>query len=544
MPKTKIFLNGSSYSATNYGGINIEGKDDLAKIIFTDKEKNKTNAEFQIYDLFRLKFSPTYRRASQDEKYETYIHDWYTRRTGRSIIKYAGSDQQAFIFTTDGKVDRDLSRLYQSPEFNSVDYFKEIRFCDFLENHQMTMTRLRAIPGMDESRIQLLMNHLEGFEKLLRYNLTFEQIGSFNIKRLQQMISEPKAIEELISKGITIEQLSQVDPAKLNHYFENAYFHLDKALTIVTIQQILGINHIPLDISKIKLPKDDGWKSLGGSGYGSFGAYSFEDKNNHITVTYKKNNSHYQLAHGKAQEKSVKIFEDSVKNATPEVIVRAWYKVAESKNENGQTISILYSPALKYAVHSTIDASFPVEDFMKDIYSLAFVEVPYFHEKDFAKKVKIPLDVFKKMEGMTQGKLELLEKYSSQMQSLLWKGADIPDFALVDEKRLAYILQSGNYGHALEFVDIKELFGLRENMKPEVVAEEKVAEEKVAVENKPDKLLSLSPDQIFFSPAPKVVPKPEPLLQEEKGEIKINNSSYLRKDDNLSRSSESKCVMM
>ena len=74
-----------------------------------------------------------------------------------------------------------------------------------------------------------------------------------------------------------------------------------------------------------------------------------------------------------------------------------------------------------------------------------------------------PLSEYKKLPGMTQGKLELLCEGFPFMTEIMGKGIEIKDFARVDEQRLKHVITHyAQAEKALEFVDISELLGIHD----------------------------------------------------------------------------------
>src|SRR5439155_12477791 len=128
MPRTNVF-SGSSYDGDHNGGVGVEGKKDKARITFTDRNRNKSTASFQVYTKAKLITSRAYRRAEGFQS-ENLVNQWITRRDHNVIIKYAGLSEQAFVFEMDNKSEENadlyFDLLIKSGQLNYIDYFKEL----------------------------------------------------------------------------------------------------------------------------------------------------------------------------------------------------------------------------------------------------------------------------------------------------------------------------------------------------------------------------------------------------------------------------------
>ena len=429
MPETHIF-SGSQYSATPFGGVGVEGKGDTAEITFTDKKRNETKATLQVFKLNKLNKTSDFLNAQEVEENEKYVHTWFIRKSKNQIIKYSGNDQLAFVLTTDANLDDRFSKLCVYEYFH-IDYFEELRFAVYLDRKfKLTCDDLREIPGMNDARIKLLQDH--------RHDL-----------------------DRFISKGLTLQQIGQVKLDVLKKHLDSAY-KLDEALHFVSLQQILGIDHTPLDLNSVEPFESSGERYIGGFGGGSLGDYSYDHSDNEMTYTHKKSKATYHINYGYLNNDLVKSFTQQANKVKPEQFIHAWHTMNMVTSDH-IPMTLRFSPDTKQIVKETSDQNFPMDDFKKS-YTFLLYSIPYYKEiqfKEFAEKQGYSIEQLQSLNGMTKAKLELMLDFYHDVTDLVEKGVKLADFAKVDVARLKHVLTNFSKARsALEFVDARELLGL------------------------------------------------------------------------------------
>jgi len=431
MPYTKIF-SGMSGSSTSFGYIEISGKGDTGIITFKDHERNETKAKIQAYTLSELKKTKDFKNAQEDSGVESLLHEWKTKRVGSKIVKYSGNDELAFVFSSDGDVNSDFEKLASSGEAFLVDYFKELHAVKSLKDETgLTLDQLRLIPGMDEKRVTLLINNISGMIKLLAH-------------------------------GVTIEQLGKADFAQLTKHLHAAW-KIKEALKFVTIQQILGINHVPPAMIDLPKKSNDGYIYCGGSGGGTWGDFSYTHNDKSIDVTYDKNKATLQVMFGTLKDEYVPS-EAGLSKMNPDVMLHRWYTLENEVNDKKEMVTTRYCPELKMIHRETTSPEFPEKEFKNGHYFSMLLTSPFYDEVafgNFLNKKGTSIATLKSIPGMTTDKLALMFKDKYTIEDMLSKGMTFTDFANVDEKRFKYVLTNFSEAKsALEFVEPRELFGL------------------------------------------------------------------------------------
>lgn len=523
MPNTSVFSGHSSQWNQDKGGIEVTGKKDKAKIIFTDTDHQQSVAHIQVYTKAKLIFSRIYQKTEEYKMPEDLVSQWFTRRNHNTIIKYAGNSQLAFVFEIDKKIDTDIDRylelLTESGEVNHIDYFKEVQFCRLLAKYYdgMTIQDLKIVPGMSAERIAFLMNHSMKFSNLGKIRMSIETIGSLSTPLLELLIKDfentihlhnsgfklsmldkmdgktiawikanSKNIHFLLNNEITPEQVLSIDRKKLDHFFKYANFYAENALKYITLNQALGIDHIPRPVVKIPDTRENQWVYLGSTGGGSSGAYSYHHDGKSIKVRYKKSIK-FELTHGQIKDNISVTFN---KESDRIQLVNQWYSL-----NNGTTF---YSPDTRQIMVETFDPDFPVENFKSTYGRWMLRDAPFFQELDFVTDLKekgCPIDELHSLQGMTQEKIAFIFTNRHSFFSLISAGVSFSEIAETDEQRLYMILEHYNEARtALKFVSARELLGLNHNSPSELPLVEE--------EKKEDALsLSVARNQILYRPA-------------------------------------------
>ncbi|HGC5753446.1 TPA: hypothetical protein ACIZBK_003142 [Legionella pneumophila] len=291
-----------------------------------------------------------------------------------------------------------------------------------------------------------------------------------NNERIQLLVNNIHGLTKLLQRGVTLSQIGLIDLNILKNHLSSSW-KLDDALLFVTIQQILGLNHVPPAVSSIVMPKDEmgTYIYIGSWGGGSFGPFSYEHSDNEIKITHanktKSVKSTLKVTFGEVKKEYLSNLNKEIVNLLPEKLVHNWYLIAKESNTSNDNVTSLYCPELKCLIQETSQSQFPEKEFRESGYS-TLLSVPYYKEKDFIDfliKKGSSLDELRNLNGFTEIKINALCKNKYELSDLLEKGIKFTDLAKIDEDRLVHVLSNFNKAKAaLEFVDVFELLGLRD----------------------------------------------------------------------------------
>lgn len=463
-PDTDIF-HGHSSSRDMNGGIEIIGNGNTANIVFTNKNRHKTEAKIEVYQLHSLKKSHHFKSSREEVGEENLVNIWKTRRSNNAIIKYAGKKQLAFVFSTDSLLDETFQNLLSHRKFYRIDYLNEIEFCHLLQNKTgLSIDELRKIPGINEERVQLLLEGSGALVALLNHKITIMQLAALNDDLFQLLLKSDSVIKKILNLGLTIDQLQYVNLAKLSHCM-NSSWELEDALKFVTIEQILGINHNPkrIEASTSSQRGSDSMVYMGGFGGGSGGGYVHEYDDNSMTIVHEKSSAKFSIKFGPLKDETRPAFDKAVEELEPIELIHRWYAFPRRTDDHHHK-NIFYCPKLQLIHLEIFDLSFPEMEFRNNYNTYLLLSTAYYKERDFIKFLNEhgeSVSELRQLPGMSLKKLELLCDHKHGIDFLLKAGIDISDLAKVDLDRITYILKNSTKAErALKFVDVRELLGM------------------------------------------------------------------------------------
>jgi hypothetical protein len=463
MPNLDIsFFHGTRTTTTSSGRIHMEGKGDSAALTFTDKSNHSITARLENFEVKNLKKNPLYKSSTPETQTEILLHEWHTRKSKNTIIKYAGKNQVAFVFTvtTDGALAKCFAHLQES-ELHTIEYLKELNFSKFIAaKFKINFEIFKSVPGISKQILKLFLAEAGAFRILLDHGVLLSQL--VDEERFNLLANNLAELEKLLTL-ISIEKLHMVSNDRLQKYFSQTSHHQD-VLEFLTIQQILGLDHVPLTIgggTPTALP----YATPTGNSSGPIGKnFSYEQDKNVVTVSHKdveiNAETKLKITFGSLKEEASKELEEVSKNTPTQDLIHTW-RLCRTGSE-----IIKYCPQLKYTVVEEPDLKFPFQAFKEYQFSLLKSFALYHMEerfRDFLLKNNCPLERFKKLKGMTLKKMECLCLFFSSFEEVLKAGFKIEDIARVDEARLLHVIKglAGERAqHALEFVNVYELLAL------------------------------------------------------------------------------------
>jgi|GEM_PF-5483373 len=205
------------FGSGTMGEFSYESDNNNIKIVHTDRNTSiKTN--------FNLEFgNPTedsiakLKSSIKNKKKLELVHNWYlilkaTNETkGELTISYC-PELNYLVKETSGELfpEEGLKKDYL-PLLVGARFYEEIRFDDFLIEKGCPIDQFRKLPGMSQSKLELLCNHYSTMTKI-------------------------------VDKGINIEKFALIDEARLSHIIIN-YHQAEKALEFVDIFELLDLNN-------------------------------------------------------------------------------------------------------------------------------------------------------------------------------------------------------------------------------------------------------------------------------------------------------------
>lgn len=464
IPDINLFY-GSFTQSDSYGSVSVTGRGDAADIVFYDRHNEQsTRGSIKLYALNKMKKNVFFYHCMEG-KDETLLHTWGTKHVDKAIVKYSEQCPIAFVFSCDGDVENYFNKLFSVSEFLLLDYFKEVQFCEQLQKIAgITLAELRNTEGFTDERIRLLCEHNSNLKELLKCGVTIKQLAVLNDSIFNLLITNNEAIKKIFKMGLSLEQLEAVSLTKLMNCLDNSR-ELQEALKLVTIKQILGIDHVPkqLNVSVSKQNKLSTTSSSVFSG-GSSGNYSYKHDDSKLIITDMRNQSTFQVTFGMFQEGQLSIFNQAIlESATSIDLVHKWYIVTSEMRNNGKKHNIFYCPEIKSMHQELIDVAFSEEEF-RNCAQYMLLRTVYYKEEKFTNSLNslgYSIAELKNLPGMSLDKLELFYQNSYALECFLKIGIDFSDLAKVSCNRLHYLFNNRDaVDCALKFVDKKELLGL------------------------------------------------------------------------------------
>lgn len=442
MPEINVFHWSYSFvllSNSNAHGISFIAKGDRAEINYLEQNGTLVKDKIRAYNLDKLSKTKLFRGATEIGT-ETLVNTWHSMRSkeGR-LIKYATNNNLAFVISSSNN---DAEKRFFKLDFKNIDYFKEHLFVAFLNSRNTSVAELRTVPGMDENRINLLVNNLGSFETLLELGFDFKQIAQI----------KPSVIESKSSR------------------------QLSKALNYLTIEQIMGLNHFPKPARHVTLSYSPSY--CGRNGW----VKTFNGE----TITHKHSDTRLDVAYSKKlfqlttrfstltaqfefpSDERKRELDSQISNLQPEKLAFDWYHIQENTT-SGKIERVLYCPAINRVMVENKHINFPEKN--KSVASTSMASSLYYREKifqEFLLKNGSSFDKLRAMQGMTNYKIHAMCTNQYAVSELLKKGIQLEDFANIRERRLAYVLTGLSKGFdvdcALKYVDARELLGLNQNL--------------------------------------------------------------------------------
>lgn len=472
---TQIFF-GSSKNTNNDGGIKVRGDGDKAIVTFYDKDRNETAATLKVLLLKKLKKTKEYLNLNSSTE-EVLINNWQTKKDDHRIIVYSSDKQLAFIFTCEGNAGEMFPKLLLSSDFNQLDYFKELHLCHYLSNTEgiHRVEDLMKLKGMNDERLQLLLEHHHDLNDLGKHNITLPELTKLNDNLFKLLLTNYSARITIFNLGLSLNQLEKAEFTKLIQVIKLTGLEINDILKFLTMEQILGIDHTPkkLDVNNFNIITNQKLQAVPfGEGTRDGFKYHYEPKL--LTVQDEKSLASFRIDFGTVTDKKEAYdLKLSCFNAEPLQLLHRWYILKTNSDTGSTRIRLLYCPKLSLIHRETIDSEFPEKDFDKNSINFMLMWTPLYKEKafiDHLNKMGYNLSELKKIPGMTIEKLELILQERHNVEFLLGDQVQLQELAQVDINHLAYLLNNSNAAKkALNFVNPRELLGL-----PTPLIEEKI----------------------------------------------------------------------
>lgn len=177
------------------GSITIYGCGKTANLVFklengTTRDNSPVTLTVDTLQELEKKY-PAIQHTARHTAEEHLINTWHTKKSYGCLIKYATNHAQALAYCSDDNLEGDINILskYTSDYFKEVSYFKERKFCDDLQKeHGLTITDLRNLPGMNQLKLSLLLQHEDRMKVLLKSNFTFADFARMNGHDLSKLL--------------------------------------------------------------------------------------------------------------------------------------------------------------------------------------------------------------------------------------------------------------------------------------------------------------------------------------------------------------------
>lgn len=295
------------------------------------------------------------------------------------------------------------------------------------------------VPDSDEQKLDYFEKHSNEIQTLIKHGISLNQLKSFEFKKLQNVIA---VIDELnnILKVVTLKQIFDIDhePPSLPTNYK------------VVFPPVIAVEHEKFDEEiRFKFRKDE-----------------------HDSCMITHDNSSYTLRYEKLRGFDPLFDNDNVnyfnKLASKQPVIRylhQWFEVpvVDHINNLHEIQHAYYSPDICIVIFESYDKSFPIDKFRQKHPNVK-VRFPYYQEIHIEKNLSeldYSFDKMRALKGMTETKLRILTNAICMTQTLLNEKVTLSDLALVDEKRLSFLIENySEYRKALTLVDGKEILGL------------------------------------------------------------------------------------
>jgi hypothetical protein len=170
-------------------------------------------------------------------------------------------------------------------------------------------------------------------------------------------------ISKLVSKGVSLEQLLAMQLDKFKKLIDLSAYKIDKILTFVTMNQILGVDHVaPPGPQEEKNESDDNMRYIGGFGGGSSGDYTYEHSDHNVNISFKKKWTCVYES-GPLKEEYAQQFEQVASKQPEEKLLHRWIQIlikVEDEKEDSIVRRFYYSPDNKKIVKEEIEIILPI----------------------------------------------------------------------------------------------------------------------------------------------------------------------------------------
>jgi len=528
--KIDVFF-GSSSSIDSTGGFIIEGNGNVAEIILIDKNKSRKKLTIMVNTLHQLKKDHYFQTAEEDINVETLLNTWITKRSERCIIKYATDKQLAFVLYNDHETvsEADLDDVCKhSRHFSQIDYFKERYFLHILATQCgvslsdlqklppmrsdyipilanqafaladiLTFVSLQQLFSLEYHRLMLLLNNANKIHGLFKIGLTYlhfskidmdnlvdlvkaytyelekalsvltiDQLTSLKRPQLDYMLRHADNMKILFAHGLTFEQFIQINTKTLKKIADITSYKLENIVKLITIQQLLGVDHTPLvinDVPPLKRSVDTLFGLISGAGNGfSWHNRHTSDKKGKLTLTYKDQSS-ITVTWIPTDEERIDVSKIQGTAMVPKKMIFDWYLLKESTYQH-HTQKMLYSPELAIIVIEERDHAFPYDIAKNNSYVWSHVIAPYYDELNFVDFITAngcSIAEIEQLAGMTKEKMLILFYHQTVLKKLMDHGITFSDIAVADVKRLAHVVNHFLLADdALQFVSAHELLAV------------------------------------------------------------------------------------
>lgn len=455
--------------------------DDLGYIVYEPLNSvAQYFAKLTFYSLKSLKQSNDYKNGIENKESETLISKWKTRRINNNLVIYSDDCKTAYnIYSADinGKI---FQMLLDEIDIEDDAYFQEKRFCKLLTRHtNLTIEQLRHARILSDDRFSLIFKDPITFIRLIRANISLEQIKLIPYDLFYLIFKQPEFFDAICNGDISIPQLKQIDAKKISR---RPLAELNLALKFLTVTQILGLSHQPRPIEifnktnvlnkskRVSFYSDHGlFNNYPETKTGDDFSYVADGKD--ITITHIKSKTTF-----KAKYEIVKIdlfgsngYVDQINHGAAVLVrlVRDWYCINNENNlEVVNNSRKYYCPALQNLCDEEIQKDFPMEKFCKSPEYTVLSKILFYQEAELIAYLhKQHCNIDKIKENMGIEKLKLFCHKLDDLKFFVEKGIRVADlFENVPLERVEFIFKNiDDAKTALNFVDAKELFGLRNN---------------------------------------------------------------------------------
>jgi len=283
-------------------------------------------------------------------------------------------------------------------------------------------------------------------------------------------------IQTLVKHGISLSQLKSAEFNKLQNVIA-VIEELNDILKVVTLKQIFDIDHEPPSLPKNYKVVFPPVITVEYEKFDEEIRFKFrEDENDRCMITH--DNSSYTLRYEQLRgfdrlfdNDNVNYFDELASKQPVIRYLHQWFDVpvVDHRNQFHEIQHAYYSPDICMVIFESYDELFPIDKFRQK-HPNVMVRFPYYQEINIEKELSnldYSFDKMRILKGMTETKLRLLTNAICLTKNLLNENVTLPDLALVDEKRLSFLIENHfEYRKALSFVDGKEVLGLNSRDTP------------------------------------------------------------------------------